>query len=240
MNMRKPVILAALFVASCGGSVGTGAPTLTTAPTAAAAISTPPTKTNNAPMYELSCGVLSENSITTGQGSGTNTFELRPSTSVTSGTIGSARFGGWLSPDRPAIGTYVCVWLGRGAPMAGFHSQMPLGEPGYIAAVLPNGLALPQGCAYVGLPTTDADAVAVTWKTDCGVSANRDARSTLRPILAQQGWSSCANGLATEIWRKDASRLTISEGSGSPGEYPTLTQRLYPGGDGGPSGAGCP
>lgn len=235
MNIRRTFLLAALLVASCGDSAGTAAPaptSMTITPTAAAAPSI--TKTNDASLYELSCGVLSANSITTGQGSGANTFELRPSTNLRAGTLGSTLFGGWVSPDRPALGTYVCVSLGRGAPMAGFLSQVLSGEPGYIAAVLPNGLALPQGCAYVGLPTTDADAVAVTWKADCGATANRDARGTLGPAFIQQGWSSCANGLATEIWRKDTSRLTVSEGTGAPGEYPTLTQRRVL------TGGGCP
>lgn len=231
MDIRRTLLLAALLVASCGDSAGTAAPMTATL---ASATSTPPLKTIDASMYELSCGVLSANSITTGQGSGANTFELRPSTNLRTGTLGSTLFGGWVGPDRPALGTYVCVSLGRGVPMAGFLSRVAAGEPGYIAAILPNGLALPQSCAYVGLPTTDADAVAVTWKADCGAAANRDARGTLGPAFIQQGWSSCANGLATEIWRKDTSRLTVSEGTGAPGEYPTLTQRRVL------TGGGCP
>ncbi|MDQ2914484.1 MAG: hypothetical protein M3T56_14690 [Chloroflexota bacterium] len=242
VNTPRAVMLAALLLTSCGGSVGTAGPgpTFTTInPTPASATSTLPTKTNDASANELVCGVLSANSITSGQGSGLNTFELRPSTSSRIGTVGSTLFGGWISADRPGLGTYVCVRLGRGAPMAGFLSQVRSGESGYIAEVLPNGLALPQGCAYVGLPTTDADAVAVIWKADCGAAANRNARGTLGPSFTQQGWSSCASGLATEIWRKDTSRLTVSEGSGSPGEYPTLSQRIFLTGGGGPSNAGC-
>ena len=201
---------------------------------------TTPTKTNNPTTNDLFCGVLTENTITSGQGSGPNTFELRPTTSVRTGTLGSARFGGWLSVDRPALGTYVCVWLGQGAPIGGFESQVRSGDPGYIAEILPNGFALAQGCAYVGQATSEPDGLAVIWKVDCGAIANRSARGTLAPAFKQQGWSSCASGLASEIWRKDTSRLTVSEGSGSPGEYPTLTQRLYYTGGGGPSNAGCP
>ena len=150
------------------------------------------------------------------------------------------RFGGWVSADRPVLGTYVCAWLTQGAPMGGFESQVRPGEPGYIAHVLPNGFVLPQGCAYIGLPTADAEALAVSWKVDCGATANRNARGTLSPSFTQQGWVSCASGLASEIWRKDTSRLTVAEGSGAPGEYPTLTQRLFYTGGGGPANAGCP
>lgn len=192
---------------------------------------------------DLFCGVLAANTITSGQGSGPNTFELRPTTSVRTGTVGSARFGApdsWVSADRPALGTYVCVWLTQGAPMGGFESQVRSGEPGYIAQILPNGFVLPQGCAYIGLPTADAEGLAVSWKVDCGATANRNARGTLGPSFTQQGWVSCASGLASEIWRKDTSRLTVSEGSGAPGEYPTLTQRLFYTGGGGPANAGCP
>lgn len=189
---------------------------------------------------DLFCGVLAANTVTSGQGSGPNTFELRPATSVRTGTVGSTRFGGWVSPDRPALGTNVCVWLLQGAPVGGYESQVRSGESGYIAQVLPNGFALPQGCAYVGNPTSDAEGLAVSWKVDCGPTANRDARGMLRTAFSQQGWVSCASGLASEIWRKDTSRLTVSEGSGAPGEYPTLTQRLFYTGGGGPANAGCP
>jgi hypothetical protein len=133
--------------------------------------------------------VLSANTITSGQGSGPNTFELRPTTSVRTGTISSARFGGWVSSDRPALGSYVCVWLSQGAPMGGFLSQVRAGEPGYIAEGLPIGFVLAQGCSYVGQPTTDGDAISVLWKVDCGATANRSARGPLSPALTQQGWS---------------------------------------------------
>lgn len=224
-------------------------PTSSPTPTATVAIATssplatsPATTIPPSSTRDLFCGVLAANTITSGQGSGPNTFELRPTTSVRTGTVGSARFGAdsWVSADRPALGTYVCVWLTQGAPMGGFESQVRSGEPGYIAQILPNGFVLPQGCAYIGLPTADAEGLAVSWKVDCGATANRNARGTLGPSFTQQGWVSCASGLASEIWRKDTSRLTVSEGSGAPGEYPTLTQRLFFTGGGGPANAGCP
>jgi len=216
------------------------APTATALPTASPVATSPATTVPASSTRDLFCGVLAANTITSGQGSGPNTFELRPTTSVRTGTVGSARFGGWVSGDRPALGTYVCVWLTQGAPMGGFESQVRSGESGYIAQILPNGFVLPQGCAYIGLPTADAEGLAVSWKVDCGATANRNARGTLGPSFTQQGWVSCASGLASEIWRKDTSRLTVSEGSGAPGEYPTLTQRLFYTGGGGPANAGCP
>ena len=230
------VLLPMILVASCGASVGTPARApATTTPTAAAVSPTPAANVNN----DLFCGELSSNTITSGQGSGPDTFELRPTTSLRTGTVGSVRFGGW-STDRPALGTYVCAWLSRGAPVSGFQAEVRSGDAGYIAEVLPNGLALPQSCAYVGRPTADSDGVAVLWKVDCGAVPNRSIRGTLAPAFTQQGWVSCASGLATEIWRKDTSRLTVIEGTGAAGEYPTLTQRLYLTGGGGPSNAGCP
>ena len=125
-------------------------------------------------------------------------------------------------------------------PVSSFESQIRPNEPTYIRDILPNGFATPQGCVYVGRPTTESTGEAVTWKVDCGATANRNARGTLAPSFTQQGWVSCASGLASEIWRKDTSRLTVSEGSGAPGEYPTLTQRLYLVGGGSPPNAGCP
>lgn len=90
----------------------------------------PIVKVNDPNTKDLFCGPLAENTITSGQGSGPNTFELRPATSVRTGALSSARFGGWVSSDRPALGTYVCVWLLQGAPMGGFESQVRPGEAG--------------------------------------------------------------------------------------------------------------
>ena len=228
-------VLPAILLVSCGGNVGSPPPaTAANTPTVAAATATPPAKIYDPITNDLFCGVLSENSITTGQGSGPNTFELRPTTSVRTGTVGSVLFGGWITPDRPALGMYVCAWLSKGAPMSGFQSQVFSGQPGYIGEILPNGFALPQSCAYVGQATSESGGLAVVWKVDCGATANRSARAMLAPALTQQGWTSCGSGLASEIWRKSTSRLVIAEGSGAPGEYPLTTQRLSP------TGGGCP
>jgi hypothetical protein len=195
-----------------------------------------PTKAVDPNTQDLFCGVLSANTVTFGQGSGANTFELRPTNSIRTGTVGSARFGGWLSAS--ALGTYVCVRLAQGAPMGGFLSEVHAGEPGYIADVLPNLFTLPSGCAYVARATTDADDVTVRWRFDCGATANSNARGALGPALTQQGWTMCSSGLANQTWRQSTSRLTVSEGAGGPGGYPFLAQSLIYNG-GGPPSAGC-
>lgn len=253
MRSKAPLMAGALIAIIIGVLVALGAfrsPAPAASPSPSVAISTqsptpsPPVAPSAQPSAavgkDLFCGVLAANTVTSGQGSGPNTFELRPATSLRTGTVGSTRFGGWVSADRPALGTHVCAWLLQGAPMGGYESQVRPGESGYIAQILPNGLALPQGCAYVGPPTSDAEGLAVSWKVDCGAAANRDARGMLGSAFTQQGWVSCGSGLANEIWRKDTSRLRVSEGSGAPGEYPTLTQRLFYTGGGGPANTGCP
>jgi hypothetical protein len=187
---------------------------------------------------DLFCGVMSENMIESGQGSGPNTFELRPAVSERTGTIGSTRFA-WGDPAP--LGTYVCVWVEQAVPMGRFIAQVRPGEPGYIDEILPTGFALPVGCAFVGMPTADPDGLVVSWRFDCGVDANRDARGTLTSAFQEQGWVSCGSGLANSVWRKDTALLTVSEGSGSPGEYPKLTQRRYYDGGGSPPGqSACP
>jgi hypothetical protein len=230
----------AIVACACGSTAASGsaAPYPTSTPVAAASPATPapsPTKLSDPNTSDLVCGVLSANSVTSGQGSGPNTFELRPATSVRTGTVNSARFGGWVSADRPALGGYVCVWLGQGAPMSGFRSQVRVGESGYIAEMLPNLFTLPAGCAYVARPASDPDQVSVRWQFDCGTTANRDARGALGPAFTKQGWTVCSSGLANQTWRQSSSRLTVSEGAGGAGGFPVLTQLfVYT-----PGGAGC-
>jgi hypothetical protein len=108
---------------------GSGSPTATaaTATTPAPTGSTnPPTPTVVASLVR--CGMLAANSITSGQGSGPNTFELRSPTGVS-----IARFG-WPGSGQPALGTYICVRLIAGAPIGGFGGLVGPGEPGYIAS----------------------------------------------------------------------------------------------------------
>ena len=230
MNLRLVQIGAcalAIVVAACGSTAGPGSasPYVTSSPAAVNTIAPAPSTTvSHTSTQDLFCGVLSANTVTFGQGSGANTFELRPTNSVRTGTLGSARFGGWVS--APALGTYVCVWLDQGAPMGGYVSRALPGEPGYIADIVPNLFTLPSGCTYVAVPTTDADQVTVRWQFDCGVTANRDARGAVGPAFTKQGWTMCASGLANQTWRQSTSRLTVSEGAGGPGGYPVLVQSV--------------
>lgn len=247
MDQIRHALLTAVAVAAlaCGGTINVDrqapGPTPVAVDPAPPAIASPgPTvavRTTGPEITEVFCGTLSPNTILSGQGSGSNVVELRPATSERTGAISSTRFG-WTDP--PPFGTYVCVSLALGAPFSGFRSAIAPGDSAYIAEIVPTGFVLPPSCRYVGLPTVPENEPAVIWKFDCGVSANRDARGALRAAFTQQGWISCASGLATEIWRKDLSRLTIAEGSGSPNEYPTMTQRLFYTGGGGPANAGCP
>ena len=64
------------------------------------------------------------------------------------------------------------------------------------------------------------------WKFDCGSAANHDARGTLGPAFAAQGWTGCGVGLGSATWMKGDMRLTVTEGSGAaaPAGLPTLTQ----------------
>ena len=56
------------------------------------------------------------------------------------------------------------------------------------------------------------------WRFDCGEPNNTNARGTLNAPLTRQGWRMCASGLATAMWGKAELMVTVSEGSGLPGE----------------------
>jgi hypothetical protein len=101
-------------------------PTATLAPVTSSPMEAPPVKTNDAVTTVVRCGTLALNSVTSGQGSGPNTYELQAPTGVS-----VARFF-WPTGQAP-LGTYVCARLILGAPMSGFDSLLRPGEPGYIA-----------------------------------------------------------------------------------------------------------
>jgi hypothetical protein len=138
-------------------------------------------------------------------------------------TIPAGRLGG--------IGAgYVCIEVGAGVPYPLFDGFFPEGTRGFInpgtfpatiASPAPTGFVLPQACAYVVPPVVGADQA--DWKVDCG-AANNNARGTLGLALAQQGWTSCGAGLATEQWRKNDLMLAVAESSLAAGDYPRLTQ----------------
>lgn len=220
-------------------------PVPSAAPTQTPGVAAPtPLATTGAPSgTDVFCGVLSANSVTSGQGSGPDTYQLRPATSVRTGPIPWETFGGWVT-GRPPLGTYVCALIGQGAPSQGapigvFQRAINANDAGYIASIVPKGFVLPPECRYVGLPTAvPGDHPAVAWRFDCGAAGNRDARGSLLAAFTQHGWTPCAPALATATWRKEVSRLTVIESSGAPGDFPTLTQRLFYYGGGGPPGAG--
>ena len=79
------------------------------------------------------CGTVAPNSIATGQGSGSRTFELQ----VTSGPGGGGRFAVPESLPLPAIGGYLCGRFAQGAPVNGLLAVIVAGESGYVVAGLP-------------------------------------------------------------------------------------------------------
>jgi hypothetical protein len=125
-----------LVAATCGsaanvGHVASSSPTpsvsavaATTAP--ATPVQTQPPKASDAVASSVWCGVLVPNSITTGEGSAPNSYQLASPTGVR-----NARFV-WLA-GASALGTYVCARLIGGAPMSGFNEVVNPGEPGYVA-----------------------------------------------------------------------------------------------------------
>ena len=91
-----------------------------------------------------------------------------------------------------------------------------------VAANEPFPVALPSGCRIL---STVLGTDQVEWRVDCGAALNASARGTLAPTLAGDGWRLCGSGLATAMWTKADSQLSISEGSGVPGEGFVVAQR---------------
>ena len=91
----------------------------------------PDAVTSNTVVY---CGSVAANSITSGQGSGPRTFELR----VTSGPGGGGRFSIAEGDPLPTIGSYLCGRFVQGVPSNGLVAVLRAGDPGYVASGLPN------------------------------------------------------------------------------------------------------
>ena len=106
-------------------STSSPTPSLTAAVPTSTAIAIPPGKTSNPVTTVIGCGTVVVNSVTSGEGSGPNTYELLSPTGVYVG-----RFG-WDS-GQAALGTYICARLIPGAPMAGFSALIKPGEAGYV------------------------------------------------------------------------------------------------------------
>lgn len=86
-----------------------------------------------APGSAVYCGTVAANSITSGQGSGLRTYELR----VTSGPGGGGRFVVPESIALPTIGSYLCGRFQQGVPVNGLVAVLRAGDPGYVIVGLP-------------------------------------------------------------------------------------------------------
>jgi hypothetical protein len=167
------------------------------------------------------CGLLAGKLTRPGEGSGGTV--ITPVTSAALGVMQGTLVG--LPDDAPPTGAYVCVRARPGAPMSGFDGWVQPGQPDYLprSALMPTGFLLPKTCGYIGDPTPDQTRDEVAWRIDCGSAP--DARATLAPDLANQGWTLCGSAFGVAIWTKDARTLTISEASGSVEGRPMLSLR---------------
>jgi hypothetical protein len=171
----------------------------------------------------LVCGTISDFASDNAQTNGSFVLSS-PGRAPIRITIPAGRLGG-------TAGGYVCIEVVAGVPYPLFDGFFPGGTSGFvspgafpatIASPAPTGFVLPQSCAYVVPPVVGADQT--DWKVDCGAASNNNARGSLGPALAQQGWISCGAGLATEHWRKNQLMLGVSESSPAAGDHPRLTQ----------------
>ena len=245
----RALIVPALLLASCGGNnVAPPTKTPTVAPATATSTTVAPTATATASAPAV--GTPTPASLLAGVcGSvigGATSDGAHMFLTLSSGGSPNATYsleyqfesGGGVHPldiDGRVVGTM--AWLsGRQVPA---DPGAPAGAVGLrewtlrramscaplsIADPTPSLFTLPQGCAFVGSPVSTADQT--EWKVDCGAAANRNARGTLGPAFAAQGWTSCGSGLATATWANSRFLLVVSESSGAAGEYPKLTQRL--------------
>jgi hypothetical protein len=217
------VALLGVLVAGCGAPVNTPSPT----PSATIAATARPSPTSTAAAttratFASVCGTVSDFVGDNAQTNGSFVVNS-PGRAPLRITIPAGRLGG-------SVSGYVCIGVLAGVPYPLFDGFFTSGTPGFVdsgvlpattALPAPAGFVLPQSCAYVvppivGIAQTD-------WKVDCG-AANNDARGTLGPALAAQGWTSCGAGLAAERWRKNDLTLLVSESSLAAGDYPRFSQ----------------
>jgi hypothetical protein len=140
-----------------------------------------------------------------------------------------------MNPEG-AVAGYLCAGLEAGVPDPIFAGLSAPGAQGYIAPTVfpatvakpaPPGFVVPQACAYVRPPEVGGDQI--NWWVDCGAQLNRDARGTLGPALAQQGWTGCGPALGTALFFKGQMRIVVVESSLAPGDYPRFSQIVKPG-----------
>lgn len=123
-TLARLVMLIGLL-AACGSPATLASPAPTISSTAAPPILLVP-KTSDAIASSVWCGTVVVNTITTGQGSAPDSYQLASPTGVLNG-----RFV-WPG-GQSALGTYVCARLIGGAPMSGFNGLVGPGDPGYVA-----------------------------------------------------------------------------------------------------------
>jgi hypothetical protein len=126
---------------------------------------------------------------------------------------------------------YICLLLEHGTALPTFGGLIGPQMSGYLpegtfpataARPAPTGFTLPQVCAYVEPPVVRGEQT--EWSLDCGAANNSNARGTLAPALAAQGWAQCASGLATAQWRKADVMISVVESTLAPGEYLRVAQ----------------
>ncbi len=117
------LLIASTLIAACSS---------TTAPPDVGATTSPTTRANAAPAKTATpafafraCGTLAPNSITSGQGSGPNTFELHNAAGV------AVALFSWPAAGSTRLGAYRCVLLEPGAPMSGLVSPLSSADDGY-------------------------------------------------------------------------------------------------------------
>lgn len=219
------VPLLGVLVAACTAPVVTPSPTPSaTVATTASPSPTPAGVATTPGTFAAVCGTISDYVSDNPQTNGS--FVLNsPGRAPLKITIPAGRLGGG------SVSGYVCIGVLAGVPYPLFDVIFTIGNAGFVgsgtvpttfALPAPTGFTLPQACAYVVPPVVGADQT--DWKVDCGAANNNNARGTLGPALAQQGWTSCGAVTATERWRKNDVMLGVAESSLAAGDYPRLSQ----------------
>ena len=131
-------------------------------PTAA----TPRSTLSLAPGTAVYCGTVAANTIPSGQGSGSRTFEF-----LASSPSGSGRFSVPESLPLPTIGSYLCGQFEQGAPTSALKVVLQPGDSGYVA----NTWA--SACGTV------SDFVAITSTTNGSLVLNSTGRPPLKITL---------------------------------------------------------
>lgn len=93
------------------------------------------------------CGAVAMNPFPTGQLSGPRTFQLRGGTIQLRGgqdALGERIFSVPTSIALPTVGSYLCGRFEVGAPSV-LVTVLRVGDPGYVAAGLPNTSTAPEG-----------------------------------------------------------------------------------------------